>query len=74
MGSGNQQPRPLQTKIEDAYLAIIQKYTRDEQERIAEMLAIVAADMARNPEQDFLADSIWRNGWQSSKGPVFYTI
>ena len=41
-------------KIEDAYLAIIQKYTRDEQERIAEMLAIVAADMARNPEQDFL--------------------
>ena len=41
-------------KIEDAYLAIIQKYTRDEQERIAEMLAIVAADMARDPEQDFL--------------------
>ena len=41
-------------KIEDAYLAIIQKYTRDEQERIAEMLAIVAADMACDPEQDFL--------------------
>ena len=41
-------------KVEDAYLAIIQKYTRDEQERIAEMLAIVAADMACDPEQDFL--------------------
>ena len=47
-------------KIEDAYLAIIQKYTRDEQERIAEMLAIVAADMARN--------SIWRNGWATLEG------
>lgn len=41
-------------KVEDAYLAIIQKYTKDEQERIAEMLAIVAADMVRDPEQDFL--------------------
>lgn len=42
--------------IEDAYLSLIQKYTRDEQQRIAELLAIAAADMAHNPKQDFLGE------------------
>ena len=51
-------------KVEDAYLATIQKYTRDEQERIAEMLAIWR--VIRN--RIFLADSIWRNGWAILEG------
>ena len=58
---------------EDAYLSIVKKYTKDEVNKMAELLAIIVIALDNNRQQDFLGDIYMHYGFGDTKKGEYFT-